>query len=138
MDDKEIIRRARNKLKRDMVDGFIWPGTRCACGEWGATDLGHIVYTRHPDIPELYHEYNMVLLHNSCNTKDEQLWINVNACLILLYRASGIVNWTRWARGLPRKSRFHIPQKMDIAMGLWYRGVRPFEIERIRLAVENL
>jgi len=138
MDDKEIIRMARKELKGKMVNGEIWPFTRCACGKWGATHLGHIVYTRHPDRAELYHEYNCTMLCADCNTTGERLWMNVNACLILLQRAGGVVNWIRWAQELPRKERFHIPQKMDIAMGLWYQGVRPFDLERVRSTVENL
>ena len=107
-------------------------GNRCACGEYGATDLGHIVYTRHPDSVELYHPFNMVLLHNVCNTTGETTWINVNACLMLLERAGGPGPWEAWARGLTRKVAYWIPDKMRIAMDLWDGGVRPFEFDKIR------
>lgn len=130
------IKQARLALKLYLQNR--WPMPRCACGEVNPTDLAHIVYTRHPDTVELYSDKNMVLLHNTCNSRGERLWINVNACLILLTRAGGVEEWIAWARGLPRKSRFHIPQKMDIAMDLWERGVRPFEMERVRASVENL
>jgi hypothetical protein len=132
MDDKEIIRKARNALKKEMVNGNIWPGTRCACGKYGATDLAHIVYTRHPDHPSLYSKLNCAMYCNSCNTTQERLWINVNACLILIQRAGGITEWITWARSLPRKSAFHIPQKMNIAMDLWEGGVYPFQFEKIK------
>jgi hypothetical protein len=77
----------------------------------------------------------MALLHNTCNTRGERLWINVNACLILLQRAEGIENWERWAKGLSRKGGYWIPEKMRIAMVLWEQGVRPFEIDRIKDAL---
>ena len=111
MDEKEMIRMARDALKNDFEQG-AWPGLRCACGEWGATDLGHIAYTRHPDRVELYHPYSMVMLHNTCNTRGEKLWINVNAGLILLQRAGGSLQWLEWARELPRKGSFYITEKM--------------------------
>lgn len=131
------IKAARLLLKSEMANGELWPGTRCACGEFGATDLGHIVYTRHPDSVDLYHEYNMCLLHNGCNTTGESLGVNINACLILLARAGGVAEWLVWARALPRKGAFWIPEKMRIAMDLWNRGVRPFEFERIYLTVDR-
>jgi hypothetical protein len=131
------IKQARLELKHNLIF-HEHPGTLCACGKEGATDLAHIVYSRHPDTVELYDRLNMVLLHNACNTRGERLWINVNACLILLQRAGGVEKWIEWARSLPRKSRFHIPQKMNIAMDLWEQGVRPFEMDRVGYAVENL
>ena len=128
---KHEIREARVNLKTKMINGEIWPGTRCACGEQGATDLGHVVYSRHPDRVDLYSELNMTLMHNTCNTTDEALWINVNACLILLGRAGTIEGWEAWARGLERKSPFWIPRKMRIAQGLWQEGVRAFDFVKI-------
>ena len=123
------IRAARLELKWKLQDE--WPGRRCACGEMGATDLGHIVYMRHPDSVELYHKYNCVLLENKCNC-NERLWVNVNACLILLQRAGGPEEWEEWARTIPRKGAYWIPEKMCIAMVLWEQGVRPFEIDKIK------
>ena len=126
------IRAARIGLKWELKQ----QGTRCACGAYGATDLGHIVYTRHPDTVELYHPFNMVLLHNSCNT-NEHLWINVNACLMLLERAGGPEKWEEWARTIPRKGDYWIPDKMQIAMGLWDGGLRAFDKE-VKKAVDIL
>jgi hypothetical protein len=123
------IKVARLELKARLI--YEWPGTRCACGETGATDLGHIVYTRHPDSVELYDERNMVLLCNKCNTTGERLWINVNACLILLQRAGGVEKWEEWAKTIPRKGGYWIPNKMQIAMALWENGTRPFEFDKI-------
>ena len=128
MDEIKIARKA---LKWELSQ----VSTRCACGDEGATDLGHIAYTRHPDSVELYHPFNMALLHNVCNI-NEHLWINVNACLMLLERAGGPEQWEEWARTIPRRSMHWIPEKMRIAIDLWEQGVRPFEIERIREAVE--
>jgi len=125
------IKAARLALKWQLQNE--WPGTRCACGEEGATDLGHIVYTRHPDSVELYDRRNMCLLHNHCNT-NERLWVNVNACLILLQRAGGPEKWLRWAQQTwdsSRKSTVWIPTKMEIAIDLWNGGVRAFELDRI-------
>ena len=127
MDD---IRAARLALKWQLQ--HEWPGLRCACGEMGATDLGHIVYTRHPDSVELYSPLNCCMLHNVCNTRGERLWINVNACLILLERAGGPEKWKKWASSLPRKGAFWMPEKMQIAMDLWDKGIRSFEIDRIQ------
>jgi len=126
MDD---IRAARLALKWQLR--HEWPGLRCACGEMGATDLGHIAYTRHPDSVDLYDLRNMVMLHNACNC-NERLWVNVNACLILLERAGGPKEWEEWARTIPRKGAFWIPEKMHVAMDLWDKGIRPFEIDRIQ------
>ena len=123
------IKAARLELKWKMQG--MYPGFRCACGEMGATDLGHIVYTRHPDSVELYDKRNMVLLCNKCNTTGERLWINVNACLILLQRAGGVEKWEEWARSIPRRGGYWIPNKMQIAMALWENGARPFEFEKI-------
>jgi len=126
------IRAARLELKSRLQ--HEWPGLRCACGEHGATDLGHIVYTRHPDSVELYDRRNCCMLHNHCNC-NERLWVNVNACLILLQRAGGPGEWEEWARTIPRKGRHWIPEKMQIAMVLWEQGVRPFEIDKIKDAL---
>jgi hypothetical protein len=123
------IKVARLALKGRLM--YEWPGILCACGKVGATDLGHIVYTRHPDSVELYDERNMVLLCNKCNTTGERLWINVNACLILLQRAGGVEKWEEWARTIRRKGSHWIPTKMQIAMALWENGTRPFEFEKI-------
>jgi hypothetical protein len=130
-DSVDKIKAARLALKWELEK----KGTRCACGEHGATDLAHIVYSRHPDSVELYHPYNCVLLHNKCNTTGEALWINVNACLMLLERAGGIEKWEEWAKSIPRKGGFWIPEKMRIAMDLWGGGVRPFEFDRIKGAL---
>ena len=124
------IRAARLALKWQLQNE--WPGTRCACGEEGATDLGHIVYTRHPDSVELYDRRNCAMLHNTCNTRQESLWINVNACLILLERAGGPEKWLEWAQGISRKGDFWIPTKMEIAIDLWNGKVRAFDLSRIR------
>jgi len=129
------IKQARLALKWDLENRW-WPGTRCACGEEGTTDLGHIVYSRHPDSVDLYSPYNMCLLHNTCNTRGERLWINVNACLILLQRAGGPEKWRGWAASVQRKGGLWIPQKMYLAMELWERGVRPFDLEKIKEAAE--
>ena len=123
------IRQARFVLKGELLR--TWPYRRCACGEEGATDLGHIVYTRHPDSVDLYHPFNMALLHNACNTTGEALWINVNACLILLQRAGSIEEWEKWAKGLPRKGGYYIPEKMRMAMDIWRDGVRPYDFVAI-------
>ena len=122
------IKAARLALKWELEK----KGTRCACGEYGATDLAHIVYSRHPDSVELYHPYNCCLYHNRCNTTGEALWINVNACLMLLERAGGIEKWEEWAKSIPRKGGFWIPEKMRIAEVLWEQGARPFEFDRIK------
>ena len=125
------IKQARLLCKAELLDK--WPYRRCACGEYGATDLGHIVYTRHPDSPVLYHPFNMALLHNTCNTTGERLWINVNACLICIKRAGGPVKCVAWAMDLPRKGGFHIPEKMRIALDIWdQKSIRPFDIEKIK------
>jgi hypothetical protein len=127
MDEIKIARKA---LKWELSQ----VSTRCAFGGEGATDLGHIVYTRHPDSVELYHPWNMCLLHNACNT-NERLWVNVNACLMILERAGGPVPWAEWAKTIRRRSIFWIPNKMKIAMDLWEGGVQPFEFEKIKEAV---
>lgn len=127
MDD---LRAARMRLKWELQ--HEWPGTLCPCGEVGATDLGHIVYTRHPDSVELYSPLNCCLLHNTCNTRQEALWINVNACLILLERAGGSDAWLRWAQSIGRKGDLYVPTKMQIAIDLWDGGVRAFEYDRIK------
>lgn len=124
------IEQARLALKWELAQ----VSTRCACGDEGATDLGHIVYTRHPDSVELYHPYNMALLHNKCNC-NEWLWVNVNACLMLLERAGGPGPWEEWARTIPRKGVSWIPEKMRIAMELWDEGVQPFEFDRVHEAL---
>jgi len=129
------IRAARMALKWQLQ--HEWPGTRCACGEMGATDLGHIVYTRHPDSIELYDRRNCAMLHNTCNTRQEALWINVNACLILLQRAGGPEKWKEWARTLPRKGGYWVPEKMRLAIGLWCATIRPFEIDAIKEQLEK-
>ena len=127
MDD---LKQARLICKAGVTS--MWPYRRCACGEEGATDLGHIVYTRHPDSVDLYHPYNMVLLHNDCNI-NERLWVNVNACLICIKRAGGPVKWVAWALDLPRKGEFYIPEKMRLALDMWdKRSIRPFDIEKIQ------
>jgi len=123
------IRAARLELKSRLK--HEWPGLRCACGEYGATDLGHIVYTRHPDSVELYDHRNCCMLCNSCNC-NERLWVNVNACLILLQRAGGPAAWEGWAKTIPRKGGHWIPHKMIVAVDMWEQGVRPFELERIK------
>ena len=130
------IKAARLALKWQLQNE--WPGLRCACGEYGATDLGHIVYTRHPDTVELYSPLNMCLLCNEHNTTGERLWINVNACLILLERAGGPERWEEWARSIPRKGDYWIPDKMKFAMDLWNEGVRAFELDRIRTVIDHL
>ena len=122
------ITAARKALKWELLQ----EGDRCACGEYGATQLAHIIYTRHPDSVELYHKLNCCVYHGKCNTTGEALWINVNACLILLGRAGGPEKWKRWARSLPRKGEYWIPDKMRIAMDLWNGGVRAFELDKIR------
>ena len=129
MTTMDKIKAARLALKYSLQ--HKWPWLRCACGEYGATDLGHIVYTRHPDSVELYDSRNMVMLHNHCNC-NEHLWINVNACLVLLQRAGGPEKWEEWARTIPRKGTYWIPDKMVRAMEMWEQGVRPFEFERIK------
>ena len=58
--------------------------------------------------------------------------MNVNACLILLQRAGGVEKWEEWAMSIPRKGDYWIPPKMGIAMVLWERGVRAFDIDSIK------
>lgn len=123
------IQMARLLVKEQLLNE--WPKNRCPCGEWGATDLGHIAYTRHPDSVHLYHRYNTAMMHNKCNTTGEALWINVNACLLLLRRAGSPAVWTEWAMDLPRKGKFWIPAKMEIAMRAWDKGIRPFDFIKI-------
>ena len=128
------IKAARLALKWQLQNE--WPGLRCACGEYGATDLGHIVYTRHPDTVHLYSPLNMCLLHNRCNC-NERLWVNVNACLVLIQRAGSTKKWLEWAYSIPRKGQFWVPEKMTMASGLWKMGFRAFETDRIQYALEH-
>ena len=129
MTTMDKIRAARLELKSRLQ--YEWPGRQCACGEYGATDLGHIVYMRHPDSIELYDSRNMVMLCNDCNINERE-WVNVNACLILLQRAGGPEEWEEWAKTIPRKGWYWIPSKMVKAMEMWEQGMRPFELERIK------
>ena len=129
MNKTKMMQMARELLKKQLSNE--WPRSRCACGDWGATDLAHIVYTRHPDSADLYSRANCVLLHNKCNTTGEALWININACLIILKRVGGPDLWEEWAKMIPRKGSFWIPEKMVIAMELWEKGVRPYDFQPI-------